>query len=327
MWALKAGKHCFHWPNGSWVGIDGPSGCGKTSLLQHLMTTRQGELTCDGHNLLQSAPPLRGIGWAAQGAMLWPNQPVERQVQAIAERHRRRAWMDLADELGVVPLLKRNTTVLSGGERQRVALLSALLSAKHILLLDEPVSALDKRAANEVLAAVKRAAQQRSLTAWLVSHQWCDMAATCDYYYGWTEQTLIDIERAQQQRVNLHPEQAAALWPVDKLDHGGQLYIAGHSIETGPLNTETQRVSIDAHDVSLAQHRPGPSSIANTLEVTVRGIRTVENNSALVTLSWGDLVLYSLITKKSASELALSVGQKVFAQFKAHAVKTPLASK
>lgn len=246
-------------------------------------------------------------------------------MRALAARHQRRDWPQLAEALKLTPLLDKSTALLSGGERQRVALLCALLCAKNLLLLDEPVSALDQDAAADVLTAVREAARRRQLGAILVSHQWRDIAASCDYCYFWQTQTLLDIGSAQGEFVDQFPGQAAALWPAQWSGDGKQLIVAGQVVEAGPLPRGTDRVCIDAHEVSLARHRPGPSSIANTLEVTIRDIRPLNRGSALVSLHWQGLALYSLITTKSVEELALAKGQRVFAQFKAHAVKAPQA--
>lgn len=118
-------------------------------------------------------------------------------MRALAARHQRRDWPQLAEALKLTPLLDKSTALLSGGERQRVALLCALLCAKNLLLLDEPVSALDQDAAADVLTAVREAARRRQLGAILVSHQWRDIAASCDYCYFWQTQTLLDIGSAR----------------------------------------------------------------------------------------------------------------------------------
>lgn len=325
MWELNLKGRQFRWPGASWVGISGPSGCGKTQLLKQLAAGTGGQLRCNGENLLQHPPSQRGIGWATQGAALWPNQRVGQQLGVIAGRHRWDNWQELARALSLEPLFDKPTHVLSGGERQRVALLCALICAKTLLLLDEPVSALDQGAAAEVLMVVRHAARQRQLSALVVSHQWRDIAASCDYCYYWSRGTLLDIDSAQREFSHQFPDQAAALWPVQWSGDGKQLIVAGQIIEAGPLPGNISRVSIDAHEVSLARHRPGPSSIANTLEVSVSDIRTLDSGSALVSLLWRNLTLYSLITTKSVRELALAKGQRVFAQFKAHAVKTPQA--
>lgn len=159
MWELSLKDHQFRWPDTAWVGISGPSGCGKTRLLTHLACHSGGQLRRQGQNLLQRRPALRGIGWATQGAALWPAQRVGQQVRALAARHQRRDWPQLAEALKLTPLLDKSTALLSGGERQRVALLCALLCAKNLLLLDEPVSALDQDAAADVLTAVREAAR------------------------------------------------------------------------------------------------------------------------------------------------------------------------
>ncbi|MDO6748200.1 ATP-binding cassette domain-containing protein [Gilvimarinus sp. 1_MG-2023] len=325
MWELKLGAHQIHWPRGAWVGVSGPSGCGKTQLLKKIVSGQSGQLKLEHNNLLERPQALRGIGWAAQGAPLWPNQRVEQQLRALAERHKSENWLALAAEFQVLPLLEKSTAILSGGERQRVALLAALLCADKLLILDEPVSALDQQAASEILMALRRAADQRNLSALLVSHQWRDLAASCDFCYQWQSRQTLDINRAQHELTEQSPAQAAALWPVQWCQDRRQWMAAGHAIETGPLPTTINRVSIDAHEVSIACQHPGPSSIANTLQVEIGKIMALDKTSALLTLHWGELRLYSLITHRAVRALDLTPGLGVFAQFKAHAVKSPQA--
>ncbi|WP_049723397.1 ATP-binding cassette domain-containing protein [Gilvimarinus polysaccharolyticus] len=322
MWQFELDGQQWRWPKGEWLGISGPSGCGKTQLLTRIACGTSGWLQCDQHpNLLALPSHKRGLGWAAQSAPLWPNQQVQAMLGTLAKRHQFNDWQSIAHELHITPLLQQYSDTLSGGERQRVALLAAVICAKHLLLLDEPVSALDANAARQVLSVIHRIATQRQLSAILVSHQWHDLTATCHWVYHWQSNTLSTLADAHRAHVLNHPSNACALWPLDGKPHDGQVLVNGHRLECGPLAPSTLRIRIDAHEVSIARQQPGPSSIANTLKVTVTDLSHISDTSLIATLDWHGYELYALITPKAVTTLGLEKGLSVFAQFKAHAAK------
>ncbi|WP_041521629.1 ATP-binding cassette domain-containing protein [Gilvimarinus agarilyticus] len=322
MWQLKLNDHHWQWPAGQWLGISGPSGCGKTQLLTATACGRQGLLQCSqSPNLLSYPTHKRGLGWAVQGAPLWPNQTVHTMLATLAAQHGFDDWQAYARELHITPLQAQYTDTLSGGERQRVALLSAFMCAKHLLLLDEPVSALDANAAREALNCLRCWAHERQLAAIIVSHQWHDLASTCDWLYQWQSQTLCPISEAHKHHVLEQPDNAYALWPLDQPPGDGQVLVRGHSLECGPLPEATYRLRIDAHEVSIAREPPTPSSIANTLAVTINALNPVSDTSIIATLDWHGNELYALITPRAVQALALAAGQKAYAQFKAHGIR------
>lgn len=323
MWQFNTGGHQWQWPVGDWLGISGPSGCGKTQLLTAIAGGHGGVLQNPAHgNLLSWPTHKRGLGWAAQSAPLWPNQTVQTMLAILAAQHQCHGWQDYAHELGIVPLLTQHTDTLSGGERQRVALLAAFICATQLLLLDEPVSALDDAAARHALNCLRRWARERQLSAIVISHQWQDLTATCDWLYHWQSSNLQPLLDAHRAHILNHPSNACALWSLGTPPHHGQLTLHSHTIDCGPLPANTQRVRIDAHEVSIARQLPCPSSIANTLSVTVSDLKPISATSVIATLDWHGHELYALITPKAVTTLALSEGQSVYAQFKAHAVNS-----
>ncbi|MCP8899822.1 ATP-binding cassette domain-containing protein [Gilvimarinus xylanilyticus] len=322
MWQLEFDRHRLDWQTTEWVGISGPSGCGKTQLLTHLVTGHNARLGCEGENLHALHPRQRGIGWAAQGGLVWPAQSVAQQVNQLAQIHQKQDWQSLANELGVTPLLGRDTQVLSGGERQRVALLCALICARRLLVLDEPVSALDDGATAQVLQAARTYCRHHHIPALLVSHRQRDFDSVCDSVYLWECGEQVSIESAHRRFTIQQPQQAAALWPLDLPVSAadGEVLVQGVALEAGALPPHCHRVVIPAHEVSVARQAPGPSSIANTLEGTVKSLSTIAANSVLVEIQWREQTLYALITPSAQQRLTLTLGDRVFAQFKAHAI-------
>ena len=170
------------------AALFGPSGCGKSTtlaLLAGLSRPDAGRVAVDGDVLtdvergVQVDPERRGIGLVAQDGLLFPHLDVAGNL-AFAERRARgrphAALRDVVDALRLEPLLARRVAALSGGERQRVALGRALLAGPRLLLLDEPVSALDEAARWEVLAFVEDVTRRFAVPALYVSHQRAEVA-------------------------------------------------------------------------------------------------------------------------------------------------------
>jgi len=148
-----------------WTVIFGPSGAGKSTVLRilsGLITPDSGRIDLDGRTLLDTArkiavrPGRRSIGFVSQQAALFPHLTVEQNV-AFGIRHLDRATRgarvaEMLSSFGAEALAKRKPAQLSGGERQRVALARALAPQPALLLLDEPLAALDDASAHDILA-------------------------------------------------------------------------------------------------------------------------------------------------------------------------------
>ncbi len=157
----------------------GRTGSGKTSLIEILCGLRQltnGKVWVAGREVTYAAPGERGIGYVPQDGALFPTMTVREQL-AFAPKLQKRSASEidtlvkkLADELGIAALLDRLPPGLSGGERQRVALGRALAAKPQVLLLDEPLSALDEEMRDEVAQLLKRVQCEHQLTALHITH-------------------------------------------------------------------------------------------------------------------------------------------------------------
>jgi len=173
-------------PSDTYAVLMGSTGCGKTTLLEVLCGLRQpqkGRVLIDGREVTSLEPRERGIGYVPQDLALFPTLKVFDQI-AFALKLRglpaESRVRELADELAIAHLLDRQPEALSGGEKQRVAIARALAANPKLLLLDEPLSALDEAMRGEAAAMLKRIQQQHHLTVLHVTHSQAEATQLAD---------------------------------------------------------------------------------------------------------------------------------------------------
>ncbi|WP_082571165.1 ABC transporter ATP-binding protein [Agromyces sp. Root1464] len=157
----------------------GPSGCGKTTLLRSIAgfeTPAEGRIEVDGEDLLRLPAHKRPVNMMFQSYALFPHMSVEKNVaygleaDGIGAAEVRSRVADVMDVVGLGPLAKRRPTQLSGGQRQRVALARAIVKRPKLLLLDEPLSALDRQVRASMQLELKRLQHEVGLTFVVVTH-------------------------------------------------------------------------------------------------------------------------------------------------------------
>ncbi|MFF7061144.1 ATP-binding cassette domain-containing protein [Pseudomonas sp. NPDC008258] len=168
-----------HIERGEFVTLLGPSGCGKSTLLRciaGLTPVDSGQILLDGHDIVPVSPQKRGIGMVFQSYALFPNMTVEQnvafglrmqKVKADESQVRVREALDLV-ELGT--FAGRYPHQLSGGQCQRVALARSLVTRPRLLLLDEPLSALDARIRKHLREQIRAIQRELGLTTIFVTH-------------------------------------------------------------------------------------------------------------------------------------------------------------
>jgi len=179
-------------PSRAYGVLMGRTGCGKTTLLEILCGLRPplaGRVWVDDADVSRLPPGERGIGYLPQDIALFPTLRVSRQI-GFALRLRRRPEaeiearvLELAGELGIGHLLDRLPDKLSGGEKQRVALGRALAADPKVLLLDEPLSALDEDMRGEMTALLKRLQRDHAVTVLHVTHSKAEAEALADVVF------------------------------------------------------------------------------------------------------------------------------------------------
>ncbi len=327
------------------TALFGPSGCGKTTLLRALAGLERaagrvalGDAVWQDDAQRRFVPPhQRPLGYVIQEAALFPHL----SVQANLDYGRRRAGsaarafaLDaVVALLGIGALMDRRPATLSGGERQRVAIARALATAPRLLLMDEPLAALDAPRKAEILPYLERLHRELALPIVYVTHAMDEVARLADHLVlleagrvraaGPLAELLArpDLPLARQDeagvvlsaRVDQH-DPAYGLTRV--AFDGGTLWVG----ETAAAPGEAVRARVLARDVSVARQRPQDTSVLNVLPVVLDSVQA-DRSTALLRLRLGGpggdpVWLLARITRRSADALALQPGDALFAQIK-----------
>ncbi|MCT8159563.1 molybdenum ABC transporter ATP-binding protein [Pseudoruegeria sp. SHC-113] len=323
----------------------GPSGCGKTTVVNAIagiLRPDVGRISLGQEVLMDSGsgrflpPRARRIGYVFQDARLFPHMSVESNLLYGARRRgiaRNADFQELVALLGLGGLLKRAPARLSGGERQRVALGRALLSGPDVLLMDEPMAALDEGRKADLLPYIERLAQERAVPMLYVTHNISEAARLAD--------TIVVLERGRVAAfgpaadVFSDPELAPVLGVreagavvegrvegaysdglAEVAVPGGRLFLPGLSAEKGAA----VRLRIEAQDVMIALEPPRGISALNILPVVVTSVKQGHGPGVLVQLANGDMRLLARVTKRSAMALDLREGLACHAVLKSVSV-------
>jgi len=198
---------------GEFFALLGPSGCGKTTLLRILAgfeTPDEGSVTLDGDDLLGQAAHRRPVNLMFQSYALFPHMTVLKNVAYGLERERlgraeiRRRVDEVLEKVGLDTMAGRRPHQLSGGQRQRVALARAIVKRPRLLLLDEPLSALDKKVRAEMQLELKRLQNEVGITFVVVTHDQEEAMSLADriavFNAGSIEQVDAPVELYERPR-------------------------------------------------------------------------------------------------------------------------------
>jgi len=327
----------------------GPSGCGKTTLLRCLAGLERapgGRVVVDGQVWQDESAGVfvpvhrRAVGVVFQEASLFEHLDVRGNVEfgwrRLAPAQRRVSLEQAVEWTGIGALMSRSTAGLSGGERQRVAIARALAVSPRLLLMDEPLAALDIARKAEILPAIERLGERSGIAIVYVSHAIAEVARLADHV------VLMEAGRAvaagpvgellSRLDLPLPPGEDAGvvlLGAVGALDaewHLARLDVPGASFWTRdpalPVGHPI-RLRVLARDVSLSLAAQPGSSIANQIPAVVEAIADDAHPSqVLVRLrtQGGASALLARVTRRSAQALALAPGQAVWALVKSVAL-------
>jgi molybdate transport system ATP-binding protein len=335
-------------PGGAVTVVTGRSGAGKTTLLRAIAGLERGArglLEVDGSRWQDGAhfepPHRRALGYVFQEPRLFSHLSVRGNLwfgwRRVAPALRRIAFDDVVASLELGALLDRRPGDLSGGEQQRVAIGRALLTSPRLLLLDEPVSSLDRAGREEVLAALDRAIRGLDITTLYVTHSGDEVARMADHV-AWMEAgrvvaagpvsemlTRLDLPLAHgpeaEAVVSAEVSGRDEAFSLNRLRFaGGELQVAGRALAAG----RAVRLRLLARDVSLALEPPaGATSILNIFPVEVVEMAAEDEGQSIVRLDAGGAPLLARITRRSATALELAPGRRLYAQVKSVALLDP----
>ncbi|MBI5007998.1 MAG: molybdenum ABC transporter ATP-binding protein [Nitrosomonadales bacterium] len=335
----------FEAPASGVTALFGPSGSGKTTLLRCIagLERAAGSLHVNGETWQDDTDFMpvhkRPLGYVFQEASLFPHLSVRANLEygykRIAPAARKVQPEQVVEWLGLARLVGRNDpSQLSGGERQRVAIGRALLTSPRILLMDEPLSALDTTSKQEILPYLEALHRELDIPVLYVSHALDEVARLADHLVllekgrviasGALQQTLarLDLPTAHFDDAGTVIEAAVAQhdekYHLSRLDFpGGQLWVG--RVEQ-PFGTVV-RARVMARDVSIATQAPQGSSINNILNARIEEIRDEGPDKVIVRMRVGDAhTLLSRITRRSRDHLGLKDGMFVCAQVKSVAL-------
>ncbi len=325
------------------TALFGPSGCGKTTLLRCIagLERASGSLMVNEH-LWQDATHFvpthqRAIGYVFQEASLFPHLSVRGNLHYGMKRVSSNGSLaidPIIDLLGIRALLDRKPEGLSGGERQRVAIARALAVDPKLLLMDEPLAALDLKRKQEILPYLDRLQATLEIPILYVTHSPDEVVRLAHHLVvmdsgrivasGELADTLsqldLPVKLGQEAGVVIEAVVGSieSQWHLTRMDFdGGSVWIRDPSLAPGAK----ARVRILASDVSLAREQPGKSSIQNVLQGQIDAMRDDEHPGlVLVRVKVGDTALLARVTKRAVSELALMPGDTVWTQVKSVAL-------
>lgn len=336
----------------------GPSGCGKTTVLRTLagLARAQGRVVLPDEVWQDDALGIwrpthqRAIAYVFQEASLFPHLSVQDNLdygrRRVPPAQRRITLDEAAAMLGITHLLGRSPEALSGGERQRVAIARALLTSPRLLLMDEPLSALDAARKAEILPYLERLNREAGVPVVYVTHAIDEAARLADHL------VLMEAGRVKAagpvaellSRLDLmpsHVDEAAAVIDATVVGHDeaygqSQLDLAGWPFWVGrsPVAVgQRVRARVLARDVSVALSQARDSSILHILPCTIVALR--DDGVDRVTLQLrvrpasvrraqdaadDAPLLLARLTRRSVTQLQLVAGQTVFAQVKGAAL-------
>lgn len=331
------------------TALYGHSGSGKTTCLRCIAGLERAEdgfvqindqVWQDSRNGLFVPPHKRALGYVFQEASLFPHLSVRANLEfgfkRIARQQRRVDMAHATELLGIAHLLERHPQHLSGGERQRIGIARALLTSPQLLLMDEPLAALDSKRKSEILPYLERLHDELDIPVLYVSHAQDEVARLADHIVllsdgqalasGPIGETLARLDLPMALGDDAGVVINGSVSAYDAHYHLLTLQLPDSALSMrvahAPLALGKQlRIKVQARDVSLSLQAQEPSSILNRLPVTVTEEISADNNAhVLVRLDVGGTPLLARITRFSRDQLQLHPGQALWAQIKAVAV-------
>jgi molybdate transport system ATP-binding protein len=325
---------------GSRIGIFGPSGSGKSTLsnlLTGFMTADSGMIQLDDRTLFDSSnrinlsPNRRRVAVVFQHAHLFPHLNVRKNLLYGYRRtpvsQRQLDLADVAAAMKIDHLLERGVIQLSGGEKQRVALGRALLACPDLLVLDEPLSALDKRLKEQIIPFLRKTLRRFAIPYLYISHSLSEMRLLTDQVLQFADgrlQQITDADTLARQRMSSNRRgyfnHLTLNDPREVGDLLGYRWGENELLLTSHEHPQDGIFELSSKDILLCKNHPYAMSARNLLSGTITGI-IPQGGMVGVELSCSGELLLSQVVREAAAELQLEVGKTVYAAIKASAFR------
>ena len=338
-------RAAFAAPTPGIVALFGRSGCGKTTLvdvLAGLLEPDAGSFRLDEVDLLNTRAEHRRIGYVFQDARLFPHYDVAGNLRYGLKRAGRTNQSIGFDEvvtlLGLAPLLSRKPNSLSGGERQRVALGRALLSQPRLLLLDEPLAALDAARREEVMPYLEALRDGLAIPMVYVSHQLDEVLRLASHIVLLEDGNVV--AQGSPSEVSLQPQLSAIVGrdavgallegtvvAIDSARSLAELQIGQGKLRiaaSGTVVGAKVRLQLLARDVIIATEPVHSLSVRNVISGQIENIIQDSADASMVRVNIGGAIVLSRVTNSAVEELHLQSGMPVWLLVKA--VSTRLIS-
>jgi len=322
------------------VGIFGPSGSGKSTLaalLAGLQHADSGSILLNGRCLFDSTrrlnlnPEQRRVAVVFQHAHLFPHLNVQRNLlygfRRTPPARRKLQLEEVVGALDITHLLQRNVAELSGGEKQRVALGRALLTCPDLLILDEPLSALDKRLKEQIIPFLRKTLRRFKIPYLYISHSLTEIRLLTDQVLHFQNGRLLELTDAEslaRQRMTrnrqgylnhleLHaPREVGSLLGYRWGEN--ELLLSDHQQPQAGL------FELSSKDVLLFKNHPHALSARNLLSATISEL-VPQGGSVGVRLDCNGEDMIAQVVREAALELGLEVGMSIYAGIKASAFR------
>ncbi len=334
-------------PHDGLTALFGPSGCGKTTLLRCIAGLNRpqeaafqafGRMWHDESAKRFVPPHRRPFAVVFQHAALFPHLSVQKNLvygqKRTPETLRRFDLESVCDLMNITHLRNRSAATLSGGERQRAAVARALLAGPRLLLMDEPLSALDETSKARILPVFERIRDELKIPILYVSHSLREVGRLADHVMVIASGKIRESGRANDiiTRLDLPPSRhahaGATLTGVVR-SHDSQYHLTELGCDGGELFVprlphplgKRVRVFIPARDVTLSTNADACTSNLNRIAAVVDSLHSSDPGHCTVRLCAKSSYLLARITQRSRHLLALAPGRCVFAYVKAIALE------
>lgn len=332
-------------PGSGLTALFGHSGCGKTTLLRCMagLQSSTGTMIVNGDEWQSRTGnrPVhqRPLAYVFQETSLFPHLSVRKNLlygyRRIPEESRQISFDQATDWLGLTHMLERMPAKLSGGERQRVAIARALLTSPKLLLMDEPLSALDQSSKRNILPYLEALRDKLAIPIIYVSHSTAEVARLADHIVmmdkgqAVAEGPLQEILARTDQPFGLEEDAGVILdavvseqdqqWHLCRADFaGGHVWLRAEArLKIG----QRVRLQVLARDISLALSEQTDQSIQNLIPAIIDEIASeLSPGTSVVRLMAGPTPFIVRLTSRAAHMLGITQGQQVWMQIKSVAI-------